>query len=161
MSQNYYVYELCDPRTKKPFYVGKGMGLRYKEYLKEDAAINSHTKAVIEDIKLSGKELEINIVQKNLTEDEALKLEASLIKKYGRVTKDPGGLLTNIKSHGNKGRLGNKLEQYATLQIKTEVKDQVVDFCNRKGFKIGRFVENLFLQAVSGSGGSFSGSLGR
>lgn len=40
---------------------------------------------------------------------------------------------------------------YATIQIRREVKEQVVDFCNRKGLKIGRFIENLFIQAVSGS----------
>jgi hypothetical protein len=55
----------------------------------------------------------------------------------------------------------DKNAEYATLQIKREVKDQVVDFCNRKGFKIGRFVENLFLQAVSGSDGIYSGSVRR
>lgn len=54
-----------------------------------------------------------------------------------------------------------KDNEYATIQIRRDVKDQVVDFCNRKGFKIGRFVENLFIQAVSGSGGQFSGSVGR
>jgi len=45
----------------------------------------------------------------------------------------------------------NKETEYATIQISRKVKDQVVDFCNRKGYKIGRFVENIFLQAVSGS----------
>jgi hypothetical protein len=55
----------------------------------------------------------------------------------------------------------NKDNEYATIQIRRDVKDQVVDFCNKKGFKIGRFVENLFLQAVSGSGGAHSGSQGR
>ena len=49
--------------------------------------------------------------------------------------------------------------EYATIQIRREVKDQVIDFCNRRGYKIGRFVEILFLHAVSGSGGQFSGSL--
>jgi hypothetical protein len=42
-------------------------------------------------------------------------------------------------------------KDYATIQIRRDVKEQVVDFCNRKGYKIGRFIENLFLQAVSGS----------
>ncbi len=41
--------------------------------------------------------------------------------------------------------------EYATIQIRREVKEQVVDFCNRKGLKIGRFIETLFIQAVSGS----------
>lgn len=51
-----------------------------------------------------------------------------------------------------------KSSDYATIQIDRKIKDQVVDFCNRKGYKISRFVENLFLQAVSGSGGQYSGS---
>jgi hypothetical protein len=44
-----------------------------------------------------------------------------------------------------------KETEYATIQIRRDVKEQVVDFCNRKGLKIGRFIENLFIQAVSGS----------
>lgn len=52
----------------------------------------------------------------------------------------------------------HKNNDYGTIQIRREVKEQVVDFCNRKGLKIGRFVETVFLQAVSGSGGAFSGS---
>lgn len=42
-------------------------------------------------------------------------------------------------------------DEYATLQVRRVVKNQITDFCNRKGLKIGRFVENLFLHAVSGS----------
>ena len=41
--------------------------------------------------------------------------------------------------------------EYATIQIRRDVKEQVVDFCNREGLKIGRFIENLFIKAVSGS----------
>lgn len=44
-----------------------------------------------------------------------------------------------------------KVNDYGTIQIRREVKEQVVDYCNRKGLKIGRFVETIFLQAVSGS----------
>lgn len=42
-------------------------------------------------------------------------------------------------------------KEYRTIQIRKDVKDQVVDFCNSKGYKIGRFIENVFLNAVSGS----------
>ena len=45
----------------------------------------------------------------------------------------------------------DKKEEYATLQIRRDIKDQVADYCNRKGLKIGRFIETIFLQAVSGS----------
>ena len=73
------------------------------------------------------------------------------------MTKDTGKIITDNLS--TKSKLKKIPTGYATIQIKTEVKDQVVDFCNRKGYKISRFIENLFLQVVSGSGGLHSGSL--
>jgi antitoxin component of RelBE/YafQ-DinJ toxin-antitoxin module len=42
-------------------------------------------------------------------------------------------------------------KEYATIQIDKKVKEQVVDYCNRNGLKIGRFIEMVFLQMVSGS----------
>jgi hypothetical protein len=147
---DFYVYELIDPRTSKPFYVGKGTGDRFKEYYKQDSRITSHTRVILEDIKLSGQSVEVKIVAKNLSEEEAINFEADLIKKYGRSTKDVGGILTNVLA---KDKPKSKIirSEYATIQIRNDIKEQVTDFCNRKGYKIGRFIENLFLQAVSGS----------
>jgi hypothetical protein len=42
-------------------------------------------------------------------------------------------------------------KDYATIQIRKNVKEQIVEFCNRKGYKIGRYVERLFINDVSGS----------
>jgi hypothetical protein len=42
-------------------------------------------------------------------------------------------------------------KEYRTIQIHRDVKDQIVDYCNRKGLKIGRFIEKIFLDSVSGS----------
>jgi hypothetical protein len=45
----------------------------------------------------------------------------------------------------------NDEKEYATIQVRKSIKGQIVDHCNLRGLKIGRYIENLFLQDVSGS----------
>lgn len=45
-------------------------------------------------------------------------------------------------------------KEYRTIQIRKDIKDQIVDYCNRHDLKIGRFIERIFLSEVSGSGAS-------
>lgn len=40
---------------------------------------------------------------------------------------------------------------YATIQVREDVKKQISDYCDRNGLKIGRYIEILFLNHVSGS----------
>ena len=47
--------------------------------------------------------------------------------------------------------MSKKHTEYATIQIDRKIKEQVSDYCNRKGLKIGRFMEMVFLHVVSGS----------
>lgn len=47
-------------------------------------------------------------------------------------------------------------KQYATVQIRKPVKDQIANYCNARGLKIGRFIETMFGSFVSGSNGSGS-----
>jgi hypothetical protein len=76
---NFYVYQYIDD-TGLPYYIGKGKGKRVN-------APHKFTQV---------PKLENRIILKsNLTEIEALELEISLIKHYGR--KLDGGLLDNIK----------------------------------------------------------------
>lgn len=42
-------------------------------------------------------------------------------------------------------------KEYATIQIGKNIKEQIVDYCDRHDLKIGRFIERLFLNEVSGS----------
>ena len=44
-----------------------------------------------------------------------------------------------------------KDNEYATIQVRKTVKEQIVDYCNRHDYKIGRYIERLFLNDVSGS----------
>ena len=86
MTQNeYYVY-LYLREDETPYYVGKGKGNR--AFSKSGRSVH-----------LPLDKTKIIFYSKNLTEDEAFKLEKELIKKYGR--KDNGtGILTNLTDGG-------------------------------------------------------------
>ncbi len=89
----FYVYALKDPRENPclPFYIGKGTGSRAFDHLArpDSTAKYARIKAILAD----GHEPIVDILVEDLTEVQALKLEAELISAFG--TKDTGGILTN------------------------------------------------------------------
>jgi uncharacterized protein len=94
MAQNpFYVYALKDPRQKpaKPFYIGKGTGNRAWEHQNE--ASDSEKNGVIQEIHDAGLRVLHTVISDNLTEEQALKIEAELISAFG--IRSQGGLLTN------------------------------------------------------------------
>lgn len=152
MSENiFYVYELIDPRNNKPFYVGKGSGRRVENYFKEYPRVTEHTKTILEEIAMSGNKLIVKYVKENLSESDAFLLEQELIKKYGRITKDPGGLLTNTRA-SSKGNYSNvKKNIYTTIQIKKDIGEAIRNFCVTHNFVASNITEKFWINYISSS----------
>ena len=89
----FYIYMLKDPRSTpaKPFYVGKGVGTRAWDHLL--APDQTKKGLLISEIKAAGQEVLVSKVCEDLTEIQAIRLEAELIAALG--LKETGGLLLN------------------------------------------------------------------
>lgn len=103
--QLYYVYILIDPRNAKPFYVGKGIHARAYAHITEAKKEPIHwdnpykCRKILKILKAGCKiKYEFKFCD---TEQQALRLEKQLIKKYKRVC--DGGILTNISEGGDQG----------------------------------------------------------
>lgn len=81
---DYYVYVYIDPRNLEEFYYGKGKGSRKNAHLLDVS--DSEKSKRIRNIKEAGLEPIIRVIASNLTEQEALLIEATLIWKLGRFT---------------------------------------------------------------------------
>jgi uncharacterized protein len=77
----YYIYALKDPRTGKPFYIGKGTGIRAWEHSVNPD--NTRKGRRIREIQQAGLELIVSKLSDGLSELQALKLEAELIAAFG------------------------------------------------------------------------------
>jgi hypothetical protein len=92
----YYVYQLIDPRTNLPFYIGQGKGNRAQSHMKFTSRCNNpHKDRTIRKIHRLGLEVIIQKVKEFLTKDEAVSLEMQMIREIGLAQ------LTNICEDAN------------------------------------------------------------
>lgn len=116
-SNDTYVYELVDPTTQTPFYVGKGKHRRATNHVsmrqhKRLRDANPHKAHTIDSIISGGHKVIIRIVSTHLLEEDAFEAEVNLIHKYGRWCNQTG-MLTNI-TRGGEGNTRDALavDQY-------------------------------------------------
>lgn len=129
---SFYVYALKDPRVDpaRPFYIGKGTGTRaYDHLVKPD---DSRKGRLIREITREGYEVLVTRVLDELSEIQAMRVEAELIAAFGTI--ETGGLLTNsvvpsgiatksrrnvVVPHGvkEKAQLGLQLLKEAVLEF--------------------------------------------
>lgn len=96
----YYVYFLIDPRNNSIFYIGKGQGKRAFQHAKDvmkGRFLNPVKSALIYKIHQAGYFVEEKIVANDLTEEDAFRMERSLIEKYKNsgLTNISPGIVTN------------------------------------------------------------------
>lgn len=115
--RTYYVYALKDPRTSPaaPFYVGKGTGTRAHDHLvRADATLKGQR---IQEIEAGGHAVLVSRLVDELSEIQALRLEAELIAAFGTVAS--GGLLTNTVMPSGLGA-----KQRPSLTVPSGVKEK-------------------------------------
>lgn len=97
----YYVYEYRNPKTKVPFYVGKGRNNRYKQHLTRPSREMANELSRLREL---GLEPEIEVVLYTDVEAVALSVEEHLISFYG-LRKYGGTLINKMKKSGSNTRV--------------------------------------------------------
>ena len=110
----HYVYLLRDPKKNVVFYVGKGKGGRCLQHLKEAEDNPSQNNKIkeINNLLKKYKKVKIDILRHGLSEEDALKIESSVIDTLG---------LENLKNE-NRGH-GAGIMDLEELELKYEAEE--------------------------------------
>ena len=85
---DFYVYVYIDPRNFEEFYFGKGRGSRSKSAHQFDSTDSASSRRMA-SIKAAGLKPMVRVIARDLSENDALLVEKTLLWKLGRQ-------LTNI-----------------------------------------------------------------
>ncbi|OUO57488.1 LEM-3-like GIY-YIG domain-containing protein [Candidatus Avelusimicrobium gallicola] len=150
---SFYIYALKDGR-KNPaqiFYIGKGTGMRKEEHLLN--IDNTNKGQFIQEIIQDGGKVLVSTLIDNLTEQQALTLEAELIASFG--TEKNGGILKNsvtpnpsITSSKRELNLPVGVYELATIGLDF-MKKAILEFleANPDGIKNAEFARYLNLHS--------------
>lgn len=151
----YYVYCYKDPETMIPFYVGKGKWdnkrhLDHLRYVQLGRSSDNHMKDMkIKSILDRGLIPSIEIIQKDLDEESAYKLEEDLIVKYGRRIDESGilmNILTDIRPPSQKGKKKSNEHKQRLSEShkgKTVSKESIEKQKTTKLERYGRFISGM------------------
>lgn len=143
----YYVYQLIDPLTKIPFYIGKGKGNRAAMHLKESEWwYNKRKGAKIKSLLNENLKPIIEIVFESENEDDVKYEEERLIKMHGRRGIDKGGILTNLCISAHPPTRKNKPGTFAGKKHTEETKSKLRT-ANQKQFSNQSVIENHSLKS--------------
>lgn len=101
----YYVYVYIDPRNYEEFYFGKGQGSRKTSHLFDNS--DNEKSQRIKSIKKEGLEPIIRVIARDLSEEDALLIEKTLLWKLGKQ-------LTNVAT----GHYANKFRPHNSFHKK-------------------------------------------
>lgn len=134
-----YVYVYTDPRTGRPFYIGKGQGNRVFAHL--DDTSETEKTAAISAIRNSGSEPQIDILRYGLTDTEATLVEASAIDLIGL-----SHLTNRVAGHHDNsfGRVGSR-DVIAMLSAKpVRVRHKAILITINKRYRSDMTAEELY-----------------
>lgn len=130
----YYVYELIDPRTDIPFYVGKGKGDRADmHYKKSEWWYNKRKAGRIKKLLELSLKYKVNKVFFTEDEIEASKVESELIQQYGRIGFEENGILLNLTIDANPPNRIGKIGTFKGKHHSNETKEILREY-NRQQF---------------------------
>lgn len=95
----YYVYQLVNPRSSLPFYIGRGKGARAWSHLTfQSRTHNPHKDRKIRKIQSLGLKVGVEMIAESLTFEESIQIESATINRIGLDN------LTNICPDANPPR---------------------------------------------------------
>lgn len=97
LKRGFYPFDDIDLKYE-PFYVGHGVGNRWREHYYINHKCNRNKLSIIQSLKDQHHSPNCYVVKDNLDLDEALNLEIYVINQIGRTV--DGGTLTNISEGG-------------------------------------------------------------